>query len=200
MIALFIFWPRHSSSPVIEDENGERSSVVTLGDSVGAAGIPVPRSSDVDLDDELTEVVPEQDRSTGDKPPEETRAELRQQLDKDSGQQELAEPATVAGSGTAPVTQQQTNTSDELPVATQGPSAGGQWVIQLGSFGSRANADKLAASLRAKGFRMEVHDLPASNGTTHKVWVGFFPTRAAATAYGRLHRDELGTKTFITHR
>ncbi len=197
VVALFIFWPRNSSSPSDEGQAGEQSSVVTLNnDSLGVAGIPVPRSSDVDLDDELTNIVPEH----ADKPPEETRAELRQQLDRNTERAELAEPEVAVTSGTAPITQPQPATQAEPPVATQGPSSGGQWVIQLGSFGTRSNADKLAAKLRAKGFRMEVHDLPTNSGTSYKVWVGFFPTRSAATAYGRLHRDDLGSKTFITHR
>jgi len=197
VIAAFMFWPRNSSSPADDDLGGQRSSIVMFGDSLGVAGIPVPRSSDVDLDDELPQVVPEHPEGAGSRPAEETRSELRQQLDTATDKGQLAEPQAVASSGTAPVTKRET---DELTPATQGPSAGGQWAIQLGSFGSRANADKLATQLRDKGYRMEIQDLTANGGTIHRVWVGFFPTRTAAAAYAQLHRNDLGSETFITHR
>jgi cell division septation protein DedD len=56
----------------------------------------------------------------------------------------------------------------------------GAWMVQLGSFASRANAERLAQQLRARGFQVSV-----SQGSTgrrlYRVRAGPAPTRAAAT-------------------
>jgi DedD protein len=54
--------------------------------------------------------------------------------------------------------------------------AKGGWSIQLGSFASAANADKLARTLRGKGIRVYV----SSQGGKHRVRAGPFPDRTAA--------------------
>ena len=54
--------------------------------------------------------------------------------------------------------------------------AKGGWAIQLGSFASAANADKLARTLRGKGIRVYV----SAQGGKHRVRAGPFPDRPAA--------------------
>jgi cell division septation protein DedD len=59
-------------------------------------------------------------------------------------------------------------------------SAGGAWVVQLGSFASRANAEHLAQEMRARGFPVSVSQ-GASGRRLYRVRVGPVPDRAAAS-------------------
>jgi len=58
--------------------------------------------------------------------------------------------------------------------------AGHTWAVQLGSFVSRENADKLARQLRAQGFAVYV--LPGGSGSSlrYRVRIGPMPDRAVA--------------------
>jgi DedD protein len=59
-------------------------------------------------------------------------------------------------------------------------SAGGAWVVQLGSFASQANAEHLAQEMRARGFPVSVSQ-GASGRRLYRVRVGPVPDRAAAS-------------------
>jgi DedD protein len=67
------------------------------------------------------------------------------------------------------------------PVATAKPAGTGRaWAIQLGSFASRANADKLVRQLKAQGF--SVYVLPGGSGASlrYRVRIGPMADRGAA--------------------
>lgn len=67
---------------------------------------------------------------------------------------------------------------------------GEAWVVQLGSFASRENAEKLAVTLRAKGYRAFVSEFHGSSRTLYRVRVGPEQDRARAEAIAaRLARD-----------
>lgn len=68
------------------------------------------------------------------------------------------------------------------PTMDQGASG---WVVQLGSFATRANAEKLVGALRGKGYR--AFTLPYTSGgrTLHRVRVGPEQDRARADALAR---------------
>ena len=65
------------------------------------------------------------------------------------------------------------------PPSASASSQSGAWMVQLGSFASRANAERLAQQLRARGFQMRV-----SQGSTgrrlYRVRAGPAASRAAA--------------------
>jgi cell division septation protein DedD len=65
------------------------------------------------------------------------------------------------------------------PPSASASSQSGTWMVQLGSFASRANAERLAQQLRARGFQMSV-----SQGSTgrrlYRVRAGPAASRAAA--------------------
>jgi DedD protein len=64
------------------------------------------------------------------------------------------------------------------------------WGAQLGSFSKAENAERLAATLRAKGYRAFVSPIGAGLHVLHRVRVGPEPTRDAAQALvARLRRD-----------
>jgi len=70
-----------------------------------------------------------------------------------------------------------------VPSPGKAPSpGGGDWIVQLGSFSSRANADRLAAAVKNKGFSVSVQGGGGSSGTLFRVHAGPAPDKAAAEA------------------
>jgi DedD protein len=67
------------------------------------------------------------------------------------------------------------------PVQSAG-SATGMWAVQLGSFASQENAEKLAADLRKQGFAAFLSQVSTSSGQLHRVRVGPQKDREAADA------------------
>jgi len=104
-------------------------------------------------------------------------------------------PATQAAQSTAAVAKP-TVATPSTPVAEKpavvAPAAAGKesWGAQLGSFSKAENAERLAASLRAKGYHAFVSPTGTGSHVLHRVRVGPEPTRAAAEALvARLKRD-----------
>jgi DedD protein len=65
------------------------------------------------------------------------------------------------------------------PPAAVAATQSGAWMVQLGSFASRANAERLAQQLRARGFQAAVSQ-GSSGRRLFRVRAGPAPTRAAA--------------------
>ncbi|MDH4023581.1 MAG: SPOR domain-containing protein [Gammaproteobacteria bacterium] len=65
------------------------------------------------------------------------------------------------------------------------PTRGGDWIVQLGSFSQRANADRLAADLERKGFSVSVESGGGTSGNLIRVRAGPVADRAAAEALAR---------------
>ena len=82
-----------------------------------------------------------------------------------------AQPASETGTEPAPVARASRPANSFAPIGAKGG-----WSIQLGSFASGANADKLARTLRGKGIRVYV----SAQGGKHRVRAGPFPDRPAA--------------------
>jgi len=90
---------------------------------------------------------------------------------------------------TPPAQRQPTTTEPEsgpdrtiaAPVQSSG-STTGMWAVQLGSFSSQDNAEKLAADLRKKGFAAFLSQLSTSSGQLHRVRIGPQKDREAADA------------------
>lgn len=68
------------------------------------------------------------------------------------------------------------------PPPTERAGGDGDWVVQLGSFASKANADRLAASVKAKGFQVAVQGGGGASGTLYRVRAGPEADRAGAEA------------------
>jgi DedD protein len=60
------------------------------------------------------------------------------------------------------------------------PPAGGDWVVQLGSFGDAENAQRLASRVGTYGYDARVSDFRAGGRTMHRVRVGPHATRDQA--------------------
>lgn len=91
-------------------------------------------------------------------------------------------PATAAGVPKAD--------SPEPQVAAQRPDLHA-WVVQLGSFGERANADGLAAKLRAAGFDTVIEQARVDGQSVYRVQVGPEATEAAAEQTRQRIADKL---------
>ena len=63
--------------------------------------------------------------------------------------------------------------------ATPAPTAGG-WLVQLGVFASRANADRLVEELKGKGFKVSVSEVTNKGKTLYRVHTAALTDRAAA--------------------
>ena len=78
-------------------------------------------------------------------------------------------------------------TAAELAVET---SSTGMWAVQLGSFSNQANAEKLAADLRKRGYAAFLSKLATQKGQLHRVRIGPQENRdAAATVAKKLESD-----------
>jgi cell division septation protein DedD len=89
-------------------------------------------------------------------------------------------PEPVAPAAPAPAPEPAPATSPSSPT-------GGDWIVQLGSFSSRANADRLAGQIRAKGFAVSVEGGGGTSGNLYRVRAGAEADKAAAEALaGRL--------------
>ncbi len=101
--------------------------------------------------------------------------------------------APSAVSGRAPAATTQTPAATPAPAATTGPAAATAkeaWGVQLGSFSSAVNAERLARTLRGKGYRAFVSPIGTGTHLLHRVRVGPEPTRDAAEGLlARLKRD-----------
>jgi DedD protein len=76
------------------------------------------------------------------------------------------------------------------PGAALAPASKAAWGAQLGSFSRAENAERLATSLRAKGYRAFVSPTGTGSHVLHRVRVGPEPSREAAEALTkRLKRD-----------
>ena len=59
-------------------------------------------------------------------------------------------------------------------------SATGMWAVQMGSFSSKENAERLATDLRKKGFAAFLSQLKTSSGELHRVRIGPQKDRSSA--------------------
>ncbi|MEE4174839.1 MAG: SPOR domain-containing protein [Xanthomonadales bacterium] len=95
-------------------------------------------------------------------------------------------PDEGAGGDTAPVGSSSPATADPVAESTPQPQnvpgapAGGRYLVQVASFSSTANANRLAGSLRESGLPVLMDTVESSAGTLHRVRVGSFEQRAEA--------------------
>lgn len=72
----------------------------------------------------------------------------------------------------------------KAPVTIENPARNaavkGNFKVQAGAYASKANADKLAADLRSKGYSVEIQSSLAESLTLYKVLIGSFKTREDA--------------------
>jgi DedD protein len=91
-------------------------------------------------------------------------------------------PATAVSAVPTPTAPARPNPAS-TEAAVQSPADGtGDWIVQLGSFSSRANADRLASEVRGKGFSVSVQGGGGTSGNLFRVRAGPEPDKSAAEA------------------
>ena len=91
----------------------------------------------------------------------------------DSGEPATIKPATPTRDAAA--------ADARAPVVATGTGGGsGDWIVQLGSFSQRGNADRLASDLQSSGFSASVKGGGGTTGTLFRVRAGPAADRAAA--------------------
>ncbi len=68
------------------------------------------------------------------------------------------------------------------PASATATSSTGMWAVQLGSFSSKENAERLAADLRKQGYAAFLSQLDTGSGTLHRVRIGPQKDRDGAEA------------------
>lgn len=122
--------------------------------------------------------------------------ELEARAFEDALQQEGSPPGEAAGgpgvepaaAETAPVPEAAAEQSLPAPATVSG---GSRYVVQVASFGSIANAKRLAETLRGQGFAVLSDTVTSEVGTLHRVRVGPFPTEAEANRVVSQLREQL---------
>jgi DedD protein len=97
-------------------------------------------------------------------------------------------PATVASdmlvkaapAKAEPTTVQPPPKPQSAPAQTAAASTTGMWAVQLGSFSSQENAERLAASLRKDGYAAFISQLKSGSQQLHRVRVGPQKDRGSA--------------------
>jgi DedD protein len=151
--------------------DGPTNSGEIVSEQVPLPGQAGEENRTIVLERDRTEPVP---AASSNNPPPEVERPAAQQVS-----QRVAEPVPAptqsAPKSTATVTPKAENSS---PPA----SATGMWAVQLGSFGSQENADKLAAELRKQGFAAFLSELSTGSGDLHRVRIGPQKDRESAEA------------------
>jgi DedD protein len=82
---------------------------------------------------------------------------------------------------TKPETEKSPPASASVPTQSAA-STTGMWAVQLGSFSSKENAEKLAADLRKQGYAAFLSQLQTNSGQLHRVRIGPQKDRESAEA------------------
>ena len=90
------------------------------------------------------------------------------------------DPANAGAPASATTSDDAGAATDDVAAAVPAGSSTGMWAVQLGSFSSRDNAERLATSLRREGFAAFLSRLDGDDGTLHRVRVGPQQDRASA--------------------
>jgi DedD protein len=90
-------------------------------------------------------------------------------------------PAALETAAPPPTSSIVAPTAPTAPTAPSAKAAGQVWAVQLGSFASHANADKLVRQLKGQGFAVYVLSGGAGSSLRYRVRVGPMADRGAAT-------------------
>ncbi len=158
--------------PAVEEELDLRTHTIRLDGPEREPPVPTPRQA---------EVAPEPPAEAGPDPAPTAEEPPAPAPEPGAAVPVKQPPATP----TPPVTRPpvpETVIAEAGPAAKEPGDGGGDWIVQLGSFSSRANADRLAADVKGKGFSVSVQGGGGSSGTLFRVRAGPEPDKAGAEA------------------
>ncbi len=167
--------------PVFLD--GPPDSEEIISERVPLPGQAEQKSQTIVLDRDRTDPVPAND-GKGSQPSPQPQVVARQQEPEPEPEPKPA-AATPAPQPAAKTPARETPAAvDNKAPQTEAAAASttGMFAVQLGSFSSQENAERLAADLRKQGFAAFLSQLSTDNGQLHRVRIGPQKDRAAAEA------------------
>lgn len=185
LVAAFLFWPRGGTDSSTQDPLANKTLVppgsttqasdesVRTNDDTGEATLGTGAGTDLSamVDDATSE-------ATG--TPTNPRAETKI-IEDETPAPKTTEPAKTETATRSTPSQPSTSTSS----ASITPSATGNWVLNVGSFSSRENADRRAKELARQGIDAHVQLGTSGDGSTvYRVRVGYFDSSSRAKEYG----------------
>ena len=150
-------------------------------DEIVSERVPLPgqteqKSQTVVLDRDRTDPVPANAGSEPTQPTPQPQQVSRKPVESPPAETRPAPtPVAQQPAREAPATQQPEQKSTAPTASTTG-----MWAVQLGSFSSQENAEKLAADLRKQGFAAFLSQLSTGTGQLHRVRIGPQKDRASA--------------------
>ena len=151
------------------EAGGEITESITLPGQEGSA----TRTQTIILNRDRSEPVPAPPQSSGQSEPPAASAQQARVASK--------APTSIAATEiTEAPPRQEPAAQDETP-----QSSTGMWAVQLGSFGNKENAEKLAADLRKNGYAAFLSQLAADGKSMHRVRVGPQKNRNDAESVAR---------------
>lgn len=184
-IAAVLFWPRPA-------ERGPDALVLTPND--------VPESTET-ASDPLDDALPETPLQAAEEtveavdPPAENFPVEDAQLNESTVVD--AKPATPAPRRAEPPAPARTEAK-----APSGPAPGdnGPYLLNVGSFGDRANAASLVQKLGDQGVPARISTAQGQHGTVYRVQIGYFEGHSVAEAYGREVKRRAGVDFWVARR
>jgi DedD protein len=85
----------------------------------------------------------------------------------------------------------------DKPAPRPAPAEGGPWVVQVGAFAARANAEQLSDRLKKQGYSAFVIENPSDTGVLYRVRIGPEIERAKADAIRDNVETMLNMKTIV---
>lgn len=80
------------------------------------------------------------------------------------------------------------------------PAESGNYVLNVGSFGDRSNADRMVLDLKQKGVPAHVRAATADGKTVYRVRVGYFDDATTASRYARILEQEHDLDSWASRR
>lgn len=190
LVATALFWPT-------SEEAGPNTLVLTpesLRVAEDSAPVENPSTTETVSNDELaTTPLPEGEKEIVDAIPSSERGD-----------------ASIRVEGTSPEPGTQTRNprpqalpQSAIPTTSQDeprPSETGDYVLNVGSFGEKANADRLVLDLQKKGIPGRVKTASSHGSTVYRVRVGYFATSAQAAEFAQNLEKKHGIKAWTSRR
>ena len=110
-------------------------------------------------------------------------------------------PSVPKSSTAAPALGATKPRTDAKAVSDASQSGASQsYAVQVGAFSRQADAEKLAAELKEKGYTAYLREKTVSGKTVQAVWLGIFPDFTQAQAFARKLKDQQKIDAIVVRR
>ena len=199
LVAAFLFWPRGDDSIPLDNAALVPGSAQTRASD---ASIPPPGPGDAGLIGAGGDSGLGTDLSAMDELGTEANPKAETRIVEDETPAVTTPPVKIEAPKTETSKPAPTRTASR-PAETSSfqPSSTGEWVLNVGSFGSRANADRRVEELARQGIAAHVQMASASGGEpVYRVRVGYFGNSTDAKRYAEWLKTSQGLDSWAAKR